>query len=147
MLGSVLSFNVMAAQMTPEQQAANAVATRQSVFHLLSFSNAPLGSMARGGEYNEEAAKTAIMRIETLAPMIPEVFGAMDTRQFKDIPTRANDTIWDNMADVKKLASDLEAGAKEAMDIINSKGADGVRDAVRAIGPKCGACHDRFRLD
>ena len=56
-LGSIFSINAMA-QMS-EEDAAAAVKRRQSVFQVLSFSNGPLGAMARGGEYNAEAAMLA----------------------------------------------------------------------------------------
>lgn len=148
LLSSLLSINVMAAaEPTPEEQAANAVAQRQAVFKLLSFSNAPLGSMARpGGEYDEAAAKLGTERVIMLAGMIPELF-EQNTTEFGDLETRAADTIWDNKADFDQLAQDLADGAMAALEILNTQGEAGVRAAVAEIGPKCGACHDRFRLD
>ena len=144
-LSSVFSFNAMA-QMSDEDAAA-AVKRRQSVFQLLSFANGPLGGMARGAEYNADAAMLGLDRIIMLAPMIPEVFGAADTRGKMGLTTRAADTIWDNQADFAKLAQDLVDGATAAKEILASQGAAGVRNAVGQVGPKCGACHDRFRLD
>lgn len=142
-LGSIFSINAMA-QMS-EEDAAAAVKRRQSVFQVLSFSNGPLGAMARGGEYNAEAAMLAIDRVEMVAKMIPEVFAA-DTRGTSPT-TRALNPIWDNQADFAQLSMDLAAGAAAARDILASQGAAGVRNAVGQIGPKCGACHDRFRSD
>jgi cytochrome c556 len=147
LLSSLLSFNLMAAQPSPEEQAANAVATRQAVFKLLAFSNAPLGGMARGGAYDADAAKLAAERVAMLAAMIPSLFEA-DTTSFTSIKTRASDTIWANQADFAKLAQDLADGANAALEILETQGEAGVREVVsQAIGPKCGACHDRFRLD
>ena len=75
LLSSLISFNVLAAAApTPEEQAASAVASRQAVFKLLSFSNAPLGGMARGGAYDADAAKLAAERVAMLADMIPALF-------------------------------------------------------------------------
>jgi cytochrome c556 len=87
-------------------------------------------------------------RVAMLASMIPEVTAA-DTSgpASAGIKTRASNTIWTSKADFDKLAADLGAGAAAALEILNTKGEAGVKDAVAAIGPKCGACHDRFRMD
>ncbi len=147
LLSSLLSFNVMAAaEQTPEEKAAADVANRQAVFKLLSVSNGALGGMARGAPYDAAAAKLGVERVIMLAGMIPQLFNN-DTTKVAGLTTRASDTIWANKADFDKLAADLDAGAKAALEILNSKGEAGVRDAFGQIGPKCGACHDRFRLN
>lgn len=147
LLGSLLSFSTIAAEQSPEEKAAADVRTRQSIFLLLSFANAngPAG-MARGVPFDLEGAKLGAERIAVLAKMIPQAFAA-DTRGVAGVETRASDTIWDNKADFDKLALDLETAANQAIEILNTKGQDGLREAVAAIGPKCGACHDRFRLE
>jgi cytochrome c556 len=149
LLSSLLSITAIAADApTPEQKAATDIANRQAVFKLLSFSNAPLGGMARGGAYDAEAAKTAAERIAVLGAMIPSLFAADTTGPAAEgITTRAADTIWANKADFDMLAADLVTGANAALEILNTQGEAGVRDAVAQIGPKCGACHDRFRLE
>lgn len=142
-IGSLISVNSMA-QMS-EEDAAAAVAQRQAVFQLLAYSNGPLGMMARGAEYDEEAAIKGVERIIYLSEFIPEVFAADTTGSGVD--TRALDSIWGSKADFDGLAADLTAGAEAALEILQTQGADGVRAAIGEIGPKCGACHDRFRLD
>lgn len=143
-LSSIFSVNAMA-QMSDEDAAA-AVKRRQSIFQILSYANGPLGQMARGADYDADAAKLAAERVAMLAPMIPGLFAAADTRA-NGVSTRAADTIWDNQDDFAQLAQDLVDGANAALGILESQGASGVRQAVGQIGPKCGACHDRFRLD
>jgi cytochrome c556 len=150
LLSSLLSINTIAANApTPEEKAASDIATRQAVFKLLSFSNAPLGGMARGTTpFDADAAKAALERIAMLGGLIPEVFVPDTTGpESEGVTTRAADTIWANKADFDMLAADLVTGANAALEIINSQGEAGVRDAVASVGPKCGACHDRFRLD
>jgi cytochrome c556 len=147
LLSSLVSFNTLAAELSPEQQAAASIGNRQAVFKLLSVANGPLGGMARGGAYDDAAAKLAAERVQMLAGMIPALFTA-DTRNVNSgVLSRANSSIWDNRADFDALAADLAAGAASALEILGARGAEGVRDAVGAIGPKCGACHDRFRLE
>jgi cytochrome c556 len=147
LLSSLVSFNAVAAEQSPEQQAAAAVANRQAVFKLLAVSNGVLGGMQRGAPYDADAAILATERIEMLAEMIPSLFTADTTKVNHGATTRAADTIWAGKADFDQLAADLAAGAVAAREILSTRGAEGIRDAVGQIGPKCGACHDRFRLD
>lgn len=149
LLSSLLSITAIAADApTPEQKAATDIANRQAVFKLLSFSNI-LGPMAQGRTpYNADAAKAAAERIAMLGGMIPELFAADTTGPVSaNVKTRAADTIWANKADFDMLAADLVTGANAALQILNTQGEAGLRDAVAQIGPKCGACHDRFRLE
>lgn len=149
LLSSLLSINTIAADApTPEQKAATDIANRQAVFKLLSVAQAPLGGMARGTTpYDADAAKLAAERVAMLASMIPALFTPETVGLAADAKTRAADTIWANKADFDKLSADLVAGAEAALGILNTQGEAGVRDAVAQIGPKCGACHDRFRLE
>jgi cytochrome c556 len=150
LLSSLVSFNtVTAAELSPEQQAAAATTSRQAVFKLLAFSNGVLGAMSRpGGTYDKDAAVLATQRVEMLANMIPALFAA-DTTALKHggAPSRASDTIWGAKADFDMLAADLAAAAVAARGIIEAQGQAGLAEAVRTVGPKCGACHDRFRLE
>lgn len=147
LLSSLVSFTTVAAELSPEQQAAGAVTDRQAVFKLLRVANGVLGGMQRGAPYDADAALKATQQIETLAGMIPGLFAADTTKVNHGATTRAADTIWGSKADFDQLAADLAAGAVQAREILTAQGQAGLRDAVGAIGPKCGACHDRFRLE
>jgi len=149
LLSSLVTFNTaVAAEQSPEQQAAAATTTRQAVFKLLSFSNGVLAGMTRGQPYDKDAAILATQRIELLAGMIPAVFAADTTAlNHGGAKSRASNTIWGAKADFDMLAADLAAAAVAGRALIEQKGEMGVGEAVRAIGPKCGACHDRFRLE
>lgn len=145
LFGSLISLNTIAQDLSAED-AQDAFNTRHAVFELLAFSNAPLGVMARGGEFDQEAAVQAAERVALLAGLIPDTFN-VDTSGVEIEGTRSATTIWQNKADFDQLAMDLQAGAEAAAEILRNDGAAGVRNAVAQIGPKCGACHDRFRLD
>ena len=144
-LGTLISFNTFAQRMTPEEMAVNSTETRQAVFKLLAFNMVPLTGMARGGDFDQAVAVKALERIQTLAPMIPELF-ANDTTAY-EVETRALNGIWGNMDSFTSAANDLSMGAAAAIGIINSQGADGVRAAIQQVGPKCGACHDEYRAE
>jgi cytochrome c556 len=145
LLSSLASISAgMAAQPpSPQELAAQAVATRQAVYKLLAFSNATLRP---GATFDLDTAKANVARISMLAKMIPEVFAA-DTTAFSGLTTRANDSVWKDKADFTKLAADLDAAAQNALNTLNTKGADGAREVAGAIGQKCGACHDKYRHD
>ena len=144
-LSTLISFNTLAQRMSPEEQAQAAVESRQAVFKLLAFSMGPLQGMARGGDFDEAVAVQALERIQTLAPMIPELF-ANDTTAY-DFETSALNGIWSDMDGFASAAMDLSAGAEAAMGIITSEGAGGVRQAIQQVGPTCGACHDAYRAE
>lgn len=142
-LSSLFSLNAVA-QMSDED-AAKAVANRQAVFKLLSFSNGPIGQMARGNqEFDLDTALEAARRVEMLAGMIPGLFA--DDTSGNDVTTRAVDSIWadGNFAD---LAQNLANGAAEAIEILSTQGEDGLRAVGPLIGRNCGACHDAYRTD
>jgi cytochrome c556 len=130
--------------------AAKAVADRQALFKQIADANAPLGAMARpGGVYNAEAALKAVDTIASLAGKIPAAFVPNTTGYKQPNPGKyaANDSIWSSKADFDKLAADAVAGAKQARELLSAQGAAGLRPALQAIGQKCGACHDRYRVD
>jgi cytochrome c556 len=129
--------------------AEKAVTARQALFKQIAEANQPLGPMARvGGPYNAEAALKAVDTIAALAEKIPAAFepNTAGYKQPKPGKYAANDAIWSSKADFDKLAADLVAGAKQARETLKSQGAAGAATAVREMGRKCGACHDRFRV-
>jgi len=132
---------------TPRQQAVNATETRQAVFKLLGFHMGPIGAMARGDrEFDAELAERNARRIAELAPIIPDVVGAMDTRDF-DVETEALPRIWDNMDTFEQRAAALREGALAFAEIAAGGDRMAVIGAVREFGSNCGNCHDDFRVD
>lgn len=132
---------------TPEQQAASATATRQAVFKLLAFNMAPINGMARNTvEFDAALAERNALRVAALAPMIPELFAANDTRNFS-VSTEALPIIWDNLDDFRAKAAALE----EAANTFAALAAGGDRNAtiagIRAFGSTCGNCHREYRVD
>lgn len=132
---------------SPQQQAISATETRQAVFKLLGFHMGPIGAMARGDrEFDAELAERNARRIAELAPIIPDVVAAMDTRDF-DVETEALPRIWDNMDAFEQRAADLEEAANTFAEIAADGDRMEVIGAVREFGSNCGDCHDDFRVD
>ena len=101
---------------TPEQMAARAAETRQSVFKLLLFNLLPIAGMAQGAPFNAELAEKNALNIAALAPMIPDLFAAMDTRDF-DVETEALDVIWEDSAGFAEKAQALLEGANTFAEV------------------------------
>jgi cytochrome c556 len=143
-------FSLNATAQLKGDAAEKAVTARQAVFKQIADANAPLGQMARaGGTYNAEAALKAVDTIASLAEKIPALFepNTVGYKQPKPGKYAANDSVWSSKAEFSKLAADLAAGAKQARETLSSQGAAGLRTALQQVGQKCGACHDRFRVD
>lgn len=130
---------------TPEQQAAAAADTRQSVFKLLRFYLTPLVGMARGAPFDAEMAEKNGRRIAALAPSIPDLF-MHDTRGF-DIDTEALDVIWEDKAEFENKAMALMNNANAFADQAATGDRGATLGAFRALGGSCGDCHDSFRVD
>ncbi len=133
-------------QPTPEQQAADAAATRQAVFKLFRFNIGPILAMTQGAPFDAELAERNARRIAQVAPMIPDVLGAMDTRGH-DIETEALDLIWDNMDDIEVKTQALIDAANEFADTASGGDMAATLGAVRNLGGTCGNCHETYRED
>ena len=132
---------------TPEQQAAAATSTRQAVFKLLYFNLGPIVGMARGEvEFDAAMAERNARRIAAIAPMIPDVFGAMDTREF-DVTTEALPVIWDDMAEFSNKAAALVEAAGTFAETAAGGDQAATLGGLRSLGGACGNCHDTFRVD
>jgi len=132
---------------SPQEQAENATATRQAVFKLLIFNLRTIVGMARGEiEFDAAIAERNARRIAALAPMIPEVLGAMDTREF-DVTTEALPLIWDNLDEVAEKAQNLVNAANTFADTAATEDQGATLGGLRALGGACGNCHETFRVD
>jgi len=133
-------------QPTPAQMAAAATETRQSVFKLLYFNLIPIAGMARGAPFDAELAEKNARNIAALAPMIPDLFSAMDTRDF-DVETEALDVIWENPSEFAAKAQALLEGANNFAEVASGGDMAATLGAFRGLGGGCGNCHDDFRVD
>lgn len=132
---------------TPEQQAKTSIETRQGLFKVIAFHNAPIGGMLRGRvPFDAEVVAKNAARIEQLAAMIPDLFAANDTRTTgAGVKTAALDGIWTSQAEFKAKADDLVKAAAA----LSAAARTGDKDATMkaAAGLKaCGSCHDTFRM-
>jgi cytochrome c556 len=130
---------------TPEQQAQGAINTRKSVVRLFAFNMAPINAMARGGEFDAALVERNARRIATLAPMLPEAFAAMDTREF-DLETEALPVIWEEFEEFQQRASNLAEAVTNLADVAaTGDQAETIRTAGSIGRTYCGGCHEMFR--
>jgi cytochrome c556 len=132
---------------TPQQQAEQAAETRQSVFRLFRYNLGTISGMARGTvEFDAEVAERNARRIAAMAPMIPELFAAMDTRDYT-IETEALPVIWEQFELFQQRAQALVDGANTFADVAAGGDRMATLGAIRAFGANCGNCHETFRVD
>ena len=148
LLSTILVFSATAAQdPTPQEQAVSATSTRQAVFKLLGYNMGMIAGMARGMiEFDAAIAERNAKRIAVLAPMIPELLAAMNTREF-DVVTEALPVIWDRMGEVEIKAQNLVDAANTFAALAAGGDQRATMGDVRALGGACGSCHDEFRVD
>lgn len=146
-VGAVFSATAQQQEPTPEQLAENATETRQGLFKLLSYNMGTISGMARGTvEFDAAVAERNANRIAALAPMIPELFAARDTREFA-VETEALPLIWDSMEEFNQKAVNLVNAANTFSEIARGGDQAATIAAVRAFGGTCGNCHETFRVD
>ena len=99
-----------------------------------------LGGAVAGGD--NAAAAAAAAAINEVASKIPSLFPeGSGTGE-----TRAKPEIWQNFADFRKNANNLEsASAKVVADANGGSLGSDPKAVVGSIGKNCGACHKAFR--
>lgn len=145
-LVAVITVPVPAVAQLTEEDAMDAIRDRRAVFRLIAHSNRPLGEMLRGRrDFDFDVLVNGSRRIAMLAGMIPEMFET-DTRGHAGLETRASSLIWDGKDNFLDIAANLAEGANNAVDILQTQGEDGLKQAADAITRNCSACHDTYRL-
>jgi cytochrome c556 len=129
---------------TPAVQAKRAVETRQALFRILSLITQPLDLMVQGRSPVElNLARISAIRLQRLAPMIPEVMH-QDTRAIS-LDTRALENIWNEPADFQSKTEELTLAAN-ALDHASETGDEAATlKAIVRIDMTCTACHDVYR--
>lgn len=129
---------------SPEEQAQQAVDLRQSLFRLIGYSFGPIGGMLKNKvPFDAAVAQKSAARLETITPMITELFGT-DTRKFQ-LKTKAREGIWTNKSDFQAKNDDLVKAAAALTTAAKSGDKKATMQAAAAVGKACGACHDNFR--
>lgn len=142
----VISVSAQQAEPTPEELAAQAADTRQSLFKLLRYNLNMISGMARGTvPFDAAIAERNANRIAELAPMIPELF-ATDTRAY-NIETEALPIIWDRMDEFTEKANNLVNAANTFAATARGGERNAILGGIRAFGGACGNCHETFRED
>ncbi|MEM8767575.1 MAG: cytochrome c [Pseudomonadota bacterium] len=144
-LGALVATSVAAEE--SQGQADRATANRQAVFKLLGVNIGPIVGMARGEvPFDAATAERNARRMAALAPMIPELFAAMDTREF-DVTTEALPVIWESPDDFAEKAMALESAALAFAEGAASGDQATTLGGLRSLGGTCGNCHDSYRVD
>ena len=141
-----VTYNSIAQDMMPEEQAAAAVDQRKSLFKTIRYNLGPIVGMAQGAPFDAEVAERNARRIAVMATMIPEML-AVDTSAFDNIETTALDSIWSNQGDIADMSQALIDNANVLADAAATGDMGATLGAVRGLGGSCGNCHDTYRVD
>jgi cytochrome c556 len=137
---------VSTAAIAADDPLGTAVAARQSLMKLASFSIAPLGAMAKGEmDYDAEKAKASADNLVALSQinmggMWPE--GSDNAALGKK--TAALPVIWETYP---KIMEKHDAWAKASTELaaVAGDGLDALKSKIGDVGKSCGGCHDDFR--
>jgi len=145
-LGSAAILSVAVAQrgpQTPQQQAEQAVKTRQGLFDVQGYAFGPVGAMLKEAPFDAAVVQKAAARLQVTAGMIAELFQP-DTRNFQ-VTTKAKESVWSNKADFDKKITDLQTAAADLAAAAAKGDRAATLKAVGAVGGACKSCHDDFR--
>jgi cytochrome c556 len=146
-LGSISVAVSQDAPATPEDQAKEAILTRQGLFKLMGWQMAPLGAMLRNKmPFDAAVAQKSAQRMEALSAMIPDAF-AMDTRKFTGTKTGALEGVWASKADFTAKANEMNKAAAALSAAAKTGDKAATLKAAGAVGKACGSCHDDFRQE
>lgn len=117
-----------------------AIKYRQSAFTVMGNHMGRLAAMARGDRpFDAAAAQNSARIIDTMAKLPWEAF-VPGSDQGK---TDAEPELFDNLADVRRLADRLNA---ETTKLVSASGnLDTLRNQVDATGAVCKSCHQKYR--
>lgn len=144
---SLGSMSVAVSQEAPtaEDQAKEAILTRQGLFKLMGWNMAPLGAMLRNkAPFDAAVAQKSGERIEALSKMIPDAF-TLDTRKFSSVKTGALEGVWGSKADFTTKANEMTKAAEALVAAAKTGDKAKTLQAAGAVGKACGSCHDSFR--
>jgi cytochrome c556 len=143
-LAPVYSALAQDAPASPEEQAQASVDLRQSLFRLISYSWGPISGMLKNKvPFDAAVVQKSSARLETLAPMINELFAA-DTHKFS-LKTKAREGIWTNKSDFQGKNDDLVKAVTNLTAAAKTGDKKQFQVAAAGVGKACGACHDSFR--
>jgi len=145
-LGSATVLTVAVAQrgpQTPQEQAEQAVKTRQGLFDVQGFAFGPVAAMLKEAPFDAAVAQKAAARLQVTAGMITEVF-QFDTRKFQ-VTTKAKEAIWSDKAGFDKKATDLQAAAADLAAAAAKGDKAATLKAAAAVGGACKSCHEDYR--
>ena len=123
--------------------AANA---RQAHMKLYAFNLDVIGAMAKGEiDYNADAALSTANNLLALAMMHQGAYWAPGTSTTElGSETRALPSIWEDGPRFEDIGIQLTEAASQ-LAAVAGEGQDAMRDAIRAVGGACSACHRNYR--
>ncbi len=127
-------------------EAASVIDARKNHFKDIKKAYDPMiAMMKRQREIDPAVVATSAAQIQDLSAKIPALF-TIDTRQYKDIKTESQDSIWTNQADFKAKSDALSVAAANAATVAKGDDKGASMKAFSGIGKACAGCHDSYKF-
>lgn len=131
------------AQVKPEDQ----IKFRKAGYSFMSWNMGKIKSNIEG-TYDAAQVTAAANAIAGIANSgMGALYGPGTDKAIGDQKTRVKPELFQNMADVGKLAGDFNKAANNLASVAASGDAAAVKTAFGDLGKTCKACHDKFRED
>ncbi|MFT3760168.1 c-type cytochrome [Thauera sp.] len=129
------------AQVKPEDQ----IKYRQAGYSFMSWNMGKIKANLEG-EFNAQQVQAAANAIAAISSSgMGALFGPGTDKDIGNVKTRAKPELFQNMADVGKLATDLNTAAAALAAAAATGDKAAVQKAFGDTGGTCKACHDKYR--
>lgn len=131
------------AQVKPEDQ----IKYRKAGYSFMSWNMGKIKSNL-DGTYNKDQVLAAANAINAIATSgMGALYGAGTDKEVGDQKTRVKPELFQNMAEVGKIAGEFTAATAELEKVAATGDAAAVKVAFGNVGKNCKACHDKFRAE
>lgn len=131
------------AQVKPEDQ----IKYRKAGYSFMSWNMGKIKSNL-DGTYNKDQVLAAANAINAIATSgMGALYGAGTDKEVGDQKTRVKPELFQNMAEVGKIAGEFTAATAELEKAAATGDAAAVKVAFGNVGKNCKACHDKFRAE
>lgn len=131
------------AQVKPEDQ----IKYRKAGYSFMSWNMGKIKSNL-DGTYNKDQVLAAANAINAIATSgMGALYGAGTDKDVGDQKTRVKPELFQNMAEVGKIAGEFTAATAELEKAAATGDAAAVKVAFGNVGKNCKACHDKFRAE
>ena len=138
-----LASSALAADLSPEEQ----IEIRQAGYEFMGWNMGKIKANLEGN-YNAAQVESAANAIAAIANSgMGALYGPGTDKAVGDTKTRVKPEFFQNMDDVKKIASEFIEAANALAEVAAEGEAEAVKAAFADVGAACKACHQKYRAN